>query len=166
MRYRPAKSINFFLLAALCLGGCWAGRGACRGADFPLSPDSLPTIPVQVQLEAQIQRGLHSGTADGDAYFVPPDTFRLEFTYPWGEALLDVRAAGGKLFSVTAAEGIAASAVEAAFAARGAPAVRALFSGWGCGRDTVLYSDSTVTVRVKILGSRERPDLTGANLLK
>ena len=163
MRCLPVKNVNVSLLlvAAMVLGGCWAGRDACRGA-----PPEPGAVPVQVRMEAQIKYGHRSGTAAGDAYIVPPDTFRLEFTSPWGEALFDVRAAGGRLFSVTAGEGIEAAAVEKAFVAAGSSAVRALFTGWECGRDSVLYSDSTVTVKVRILGRRERPGLTGANLLK
>lgn len=85
------------LWAFLVLSGCFV-RPVCPpdsgGLSGALLTGTLPDKTLHARLRAETRRGLFVFSADGDLFFVPPDTLRLQVRSEWGEALFDLKAAG------------------------------------------------------------------------
>jgi hypothetical protein len=97
------KSPRLLLAVSLfsCLAGCGRTRIVCKPGDPAAAGAvlraSVPAVTVHQRIEAQMKEGLIRNTAEGDLFFVPPDTIRMELRALWGEAVFDLRGAGDSL---------------------------------------------------------------------
>ncbi|MFH0920833.1 MAG: hypothetical protein V1913_10770 [Fibrobacterota bacterium] len=116
----------FPVLSVCLLWAACAHRAACP--PLPVAPAEavergfVPARPLHARLSALLQKGPLGFAAEGDLFFVPPDTLRLEVRAEWGEVLLDLVAAGRTL-RVRTPEGelpLAQDPVTEALMARGA----------------------------------------------
>jgi len=105
MRYSGLKKHLAAVLSAGCLLLSCAHRGVCP--PFPPAPAEgaehgyVPASSLHERLSATLQRGPLQVPAEGDLFFAPPDTLRLELRAEWGEVLFDLRVAGRTLRAST-----------------------------------------------------------------
>jgi hypothetical protein len=97
---RRSRSLATTLLASafLLFAGC--SRAGLKCPDDPsraalgITPAFLPDKPVRERLSLTWRKGVLMVNAEGDIFFVPPDTLRMEIRSDWGETLFDLRIAG------------------------------------------------------------------------
>ncbi len=97
-RYKYLKTNLFILSAVFFISGCAGTKVRCP-TDFPqlqkvLLPSFIPETTVHERINATLHKGFLVLGAEGDVYFVPPDTMRLELRSEWGTALVNLRKAG------------------------------------------------------------------------
>jgi hypothetical protein len=108
---------------------CTGPRYVCRQDALTYDPAVLrsyvPAAAMHAVVSAKLRQGLLLDFAEGDLFFVPPDTLRLELRSAWGEALFDLRAAGDSVCWTSTEEkgGQACSPPSPPWLGKAAPAV-------------------------------------------
>jgi len=88
------------LLASLLLlsAGCFRAGVKCPENPFTapagIKPAFLPRKPVREHISVTWRKSVLMVNAEGELFFLPPDTLRMEIRSEWGETLFDLRMAG------------------------------------------------------------------------
>jgi hypothetical protein len=112
MKKRNRRSVRI-AITLLALSACLMADGCAKAvvrcpADVAelgrtLQPAYLPGQTVRERVAATLKKKLTSLSAEGDIFFVPPDTLRIEIRSDWGTTLLDLKKAGSD-FSLSSGE--------------------------------------------------------------